>query len=186
MCNLKTLVESFKKTTYKKVQRSTVSYQQMLDFTTQELERYLNMYDQCFVEDQWAREIRNQIDNLIRRYHDYCIREKFGSHYVEVGAVKGEQVFEHVLPANLVRDMLIHKHLTIPQALNAPVCLVKKSSDLKLGKSGLTSRSPSNWNFFHRYKGLGSKFTTYNGQAVDLDTWTLEDHYKLFGIHNEV
>ena len=182
MSDLKTLVESFKKTTYKKVQRNNVSYQQMQDFTVQELERYLKMYDECFIEDQWAREIRNQIDNLIRRYHDYCIREKFGSHYVEVGAVKGQQVFEHVLPANLVRDMLIHKHLTIQQALNAPVCLVKKSSDLKLGKSGLTSRSPSNWNFFHRYRVLGSKFATYNGTPVDLDTWTLEDHYNLFGV----
>lgn len=183
MSNLKTLVESFKKTTYKRVQRNDQSYRQLLEFTVQELSRYLKLYDERFEEDQISREIRNQIDNLIRRYHEYAIQQRIGSHYTEVGVDQRECVFEHVLPANLVRDMLIHKHLTVLQALNAPVCLVKRSTDKKLSDSGLTSRSPSNWNFFHRYKGLMSSFTTYTGQPVDLDTWTLEDHYTLFNVN---
>ncbi len=45
------------------------------------------------------------LDHWIRRYHDYAIRGNIGSHYVASGIKQGETVFEHVIPANVVRDM---------------------------------------------------------------------------------
>ena len=91
-------------------------------------------------------------------------------------------MFEHVIPASEIRDMLIEEKITVNQALNAPTCLISKADDVILRKSGLGSSSPSRWFFFRRYQVLNSKFDTYNGQSVNLDNWTLEDHYRFFDI----
>jgi hypothetical protein len=183
MSNLKTLIESFVKRNYRKVQRNDKAYRQTLDITTRELERLLDLYNGCIEEDQTARLIRDSIDHWIRRYHDYTIRGNIGSHYVAVGIKQGETVFEHIIPANIVRDMLIEGKLSINQALNAPTCLISKLDDVILRKNGLVSSSPDNWHFFDRYNVLNAEFRTYNGQAIaDLHNWTLDEHYKFFNI----
>lgn len=183
MSNLKQLVESFVKRNYKKVQRNDRAYKQTLDITTSELERLLELYRGCIDEDQTARLVRDSIDHWIRRYHDYAIRGNIGSHYVASGIKQGETVFEHVIPANVVRDMLIQGKLSINQALNAPTCLISKTDDVILRKSGLVSSSPDNWHFFDRYSVLNCTFKTYNGQAIaDLHNWTLEEHFKFFNV----
>lgn len=183
MFNLKTLVESFVKRAYKKVQRNDKAYRQTLDITTSELERLLEMYRGCIDEDQTARLIRDSIDHWIRRYHDYVIRGSIGSHYIATGIVSGDTIFEHIIPANIVRDMLIGGRLTINQALNAPTCLISKVDDVILRKSGLAASSPDHWHFFDRYSVLNTTFKTYNGQEItDLHAWTLEKHFAFFNI----
>lgn len=182
MTDLQTLVESFAKKTYKKVQRGERSYRDTYTVTVSELERLVAMYKDCIDEDQTARLIRDSIDHWIRRYHDYAIRGDIGAHYRQLGIVQGKTVFEHVIPASEIRDMLIEGTLTVKQALNAPTCLISKDNDVKLRDLGLGASSPSRWFFFRRYLALGVGVTTYNGQAVNLDTWTLADHYQFFNI----
>ena len=184
MSTLQELVESFKEKGYKRVQRNADAYQLCEDFTTSELERYLDMYrNTVFADDMRARLIRDAIDHHLRRYHKYAIQGNIGSHYREAGVVDSDSTFEHVLPASSVRDMLIGGALTIKQALNAPTCLVKRSSDKILTGNGLVSSSPDNWFFFRRYEVLQSQFNSYNGQAItDMANWTLKDHFDLFGI----
>jgi 5-methylcytosine-specific restriction endonuclease McrA len=183
MQNLQTLVEGYQQTTYRRVQRNDLAYQQTWDYISSELDRKVKMYREQFEQNQTARLIRDDIDHLIRRYHGYCIEGSIGSHYQEQGVVHSDSVFEHVIPASNVRDMLIEGRLTVRQALNTPTCLVKKSSDKLLRQSGLASTSPNNYFFFKRYSVLNSQFVTYNGETVDnLNTWSLEDHYRLFNI----
>lgn len=183
MSNLKTLVEGYQHKNYKRVQRNDESYSQTLAFTVAELERLVSMYNEQFEENQTSRLIRDSIDHHIRRYHGYSIEGAIGSHYREIGVDIKQCVFEHVIPASSVRDMLIQGRLSIVQALNTPTCLIRKASDNILRESGLSSTSPSNWYFFRRYEGLQSKFETYNGQPIaDLHNITLEDHFKLFGV----
>lgn len=183
MSNLKQLVESFLKRNYRKVRRDDKAYRQTLDITTSELARLLEMYQTCIDEDQTARLIRDSIDHWIRRYHDYVIRGNIGSHYVAAGIKQGETVFEHIIPANIVRDMLIQGKLTINQALNTPTCLISKVDDEILRKSGLVSSTPNNWHFFDRYQVLNTKFKTWNGiEVTDLHQWTLEKHFEIFNV----
>lgn len=183
MSNLKTLVESFSKSNYRKVVRNETAYRQTLELTVTEVTRLLDLYRSCIAEDQTARLYRDSMDHWIRRYHDYAIRGNFGSHYVAEGIVKGNVVFEHVIPANIVRDMLIAGNLTIEQALNAPTCYISKDDDAVLAKNGLTSSSPDYWHFFDRYAVLNKKFKTYNGQTIDnLHSWTLEKHFEFFNV----
>lgn len=179
--NLKQLVESYSKRNYKKVNRNDRSYRQTLEITTSELERLLDLYRSCLEEDQTARLLRDSIDHWIRRYHDYAIRGNIGSHYVAEGIKQGDTIFEHVIPASSIRDMLLGNKLTINQALNAPTCLISKIDDVILRNNGLGSSSPDYWHFFDRYTVLNTKFKTYNGQEInDPHDWTLEKHYEFF------
>jgi hypothetical protein len=183
MSNLKTLIEGFRKKAYKRVQRSEHSYKQTDDFITSELERLLAKYSACLVEDQEARLTRDFIELAVRRYHEYSIAGKIGGHYRQFGVDEKNCIFEHIIPINSVVAMLIEGRLTINQALNTPTCLIKKEDDVILRESGLGSSSPDHWNFFKRYKVLNSQFKTYNGQIIsNLDSFTLEDHFTLFGI----
>jgi hypothetical protein len=185
MSNFQSLVEGYRKPERNKgVKRNDEAYRQCLTFTTQELERLLEIYrGTVYIEDMRARLLRDSIDHHIRRYHGYAIEGRIGSHYREVGVSEFDCIFEHVIPASSVRDMLIEGRLSIIQALNTPTCLIKKANDTVLRKSGLSKTSPDNWHFFKRYSVLNSKFETYNGQPiVDLNTWDLPQHYAFFGV----
>jgi hypothetical protein len=185
MSDIQTLVEGYKKRTRNHgVKRNDESYKQCLEFTKSELERLLKMYEGMLEEDMTARLIRDSIDHHIRRYHEYAVQGKIGSHYREVGVIENNSIFEHVIPASSVRDMLIEERLTINQALNTPTCLIKRSQDVKLTKNGLSKTSPNNWNFFQRYRVLDSQFTTHIGTPItNLETWSLEDHHNYFHIN---
>lgn len=183
MTDLKTLVEGYQHKNYKRVKRDDISYNQTFEFITLELKRLVSLYHEQFDENQTAALLRDSIDYYIRRYHDYSIRGAFGGHYREVGVDYKDSVFEHVIPASSVRDMLIQGRLTVNQALNTPTCRIKKSSDQMLQSLGLAATSPNNWFFFQRYSALNSNFETYNGQIIDSpQCLNLEDHFKLFNI----
>lgn len=183
MRNFKELIQSFVKSTPKRVVRNEMSYQQTSDFTIAELERLLTMYNSCIEEDQTARSIRDSMVYHIRHSNDYAIREKFGSHYRQDGVDEHNCTFEHIMPVNIVVSMLIEGRLTINQALNTPTCLISKDDDVILRERGLGSRTPDNWYFFRRYTVLNSSFKTYNGHVItNFNEYSLEDHFKLFGI----
>lgn len=184
MSELKELVEGYKKLSRNGgVKRNDTAYKQCLEFSSQELARLVEMYNSVLEEDMTARLIRDSIDHHIRRYHGYAIDGKFGSHYREVGVSNSDCIFEHVIPASSVRDMLIEGRLSINQALNTPTCLIKKSSDKKLSENGLVKYSPNNWKFFSRYAIIDSKFVTFNDQVIpNINEWTLEDHFKFFNV----
>jgi hypothetical protein len=184
MSKLQTLIEGYKKRSRNRgVKRNDESYKQCLEFTKSELERLLKMYKGMLEEDMTARLIRDSIDHHIRRYHEYAVQGKIGSHYREVGVIESQSIFEHVIPASSVRDMLIEGRLTINQALNTPTCLIKKSQDTELRKNGLSNTSPNNWYFFQRYRVLNSQFTTNIGTLItDLEAWSLKDHNDYFQV----
>jgi hypothetical protein len=184
MSEFKTLVEGFSPVTYSRVQRGDQAYKETYELTVSELERLVRMYRQLTQVGQTARLIRDSIDHWIRRYHGYAIEGSIGSHYVQVGVDKNDCVFEHVIPAAKVRDMLLQGILTVHQALNTPTCLISNRNDDILRDEGHVSSSPDYWHFFDRYAVFDdAKFTTYNGQVIsDLHEWTLDKHFEFFGI----
>lgn len=170
------------------VKRNDTAYEQALSTTMEELERLLTLYrDTVFQEDMRARLLRDSMDHWIRRYQKYSVQGKIKSHYCQrsVSLSAADTIFEHVIPAAVVRDKLILGHLTINQALNVPTCRVSRATDAALRNKGLHDSTPDGWFFFQRYKlavpDIGIE--TYNGQVIsDLDAWTLKDHYNFFGI----
>jgi hypothetical protein len=170
------------------VKRNDKAYEQALSTTTEELERLVDLYrTTVFEEDMRARLIRDSIDHHIRRYHKYAVQGKIESHYHQKGVSlkPSDTIFEHVIPAATVRDKLIDGTLSINQVLNVPTCRVARTTDDALRRKGLHDNTPDGWFFFKRYKLAVDdiKIESYNGQPVtDLDTWTLQDHFDLFGI----
>jgi len=75
------LLEGWTPPDHPRVKRSGASYQQTEDFIRAELERWVSRYRELETHDQTARLIRDEIDDLLRRYHEYCIQQNQGAHY---------------------------------------------------------------------------------------------------------
>lgn len=182
MSDRQSLLEGWAPANHPKVKRSGASYQQTDDFVRAELERWLHRYRELETHDQTARLIRDEIDDLLRRYHGYCIEENEGAHYREVGLTPESQVeFEHIIPAKVARDALLTGRMTISDALNIPTCDLSREKHRELAGSGLAKTTPDPYWFWRRYRDLGIRIETRDGTPVDLETWNLDTHYDHFG-----
>ena len=181
-------IESFQDFEQARAVRNKASYKETDVFIKQELERYLLMYQQVSGQNQTSRLIRDQIDNLLRRYHGYMINGSIGGHYREVGLTsKKGTVLEHVIPAKTVRNLLIKQVITIDQALNSPLCVISTKSDSVLRKNKFVKHTPNIWFFWQRYSILSINIETHDGVAVDQSQWDLSHHWNYFniGLQNE-
>ena len=186
MNDTKSLIESFKDFEPARVARNGQSYQETYLFIERELNRYLREYAKIMRMNQTARLIRDQIDGLLRRYHGYMIQGKYGAHYRQVGLQdKDGNVFEHVIPARTVRNMLISGVITIPQALNSPTCIIDQTANSRLGKLKLSKKTPNGWYFWQRYRDLGIEVETFDHTLVDQSTWDLAQHWDYFSVNEK-
>jgi len=181
---LKESLSKFTKADYAKVKRSNITHAESLIIAVDELDRLVERYNRNEHTAQTGRLLRDSMDHWIRRYHGYVIEGGIGAHYTEVGVDLKNCIFEHVIPAAKVRDMLIQGILTTAQALNTPTCFISKSNDRLLREHKRVSSSPDYWQFFKRYNVFDTttKFTTHTGKEIDINKWTLQDHFNLFGI----
>jgi len=178
---LKEALENFTQPVYVRTKRSTESYATTAAYVTENLRRLVELYRTTKNDEQTYRLIRDDIDNSLRRYHQYCIKENIGAHYFERG-LEGNGIFEHMVPASTIRDMLIAQVITPEQACNMPTCRLSKANDDKLREAGWASKTPDIYNFWKRYEysfDTENLFETYDGIEVDLNM-TLDDHFKRF------
>lgn len=180
---LKENLDKFTKADYTKVRRDQLTHADSFIIAVTELDRLIALIKNKN-SPQTARLLRDSMDHWIRRYHGYVIKGGIGSHYTEVGIDPNNSIFEHVIPAAKVRDMLIQGVLTTAQALNTPTCFISKENDQLLREHNRVSSSPDYWQFFRRYDVFNNnvKFQTHNGQAISISTWTLQDHFEYFNI----
>ena len=184
MVSLKESMQGFVQTNPTNVKRNGDSYDKTHKFVNRVLQFSVFAYSRLKSLDMTARLLRDLMDWALRRYHEYCILQNFGAHYREVGVkVKKGNVFEHVFPARLARDLLIHGIFNREQAMNVPTCLLSKKKDELLNKK-YSKTTPDPYYFFRRYElGIpGVKIETIHGHPVDLHNWTMDDHFKLFNI----
>jgi hypothetical protein len=179
---LRESLESFIAPVYGKTKRSAETYATLSAYCTRNIHRLVGEYNSTKNDAQLLREIRNDLDNYIRRYHEYCIEERdnMKAHYYEVGA-DDECDFEHLIPASRIRDLLLADKITIEQALNAPTVRLSRVKHMMLKDAGWAKSTPNMWIPFKRYTNVfEAKYTTYDGTAIDPDTWTLDQHYSYF------
>lgn len=183
---LKDAVEGFEEINYRQVmvERNEDAYRITDEFIRAEVARLVDMYRNLSVLDQRARLIRDGIDLYLRRGHGYTIEGKIGSHYREIGVDVNNCIFEHMIPQSRIRDLLIQDRISLKQAMNPPTCLISKTHDVELSKSGYNNKTPSYWHFFDRYtRVFDAQYETFNGQAIaDPHNWNLGQHYVFFGV----
>jgi hypothetical protein len=179
---LKESLQQFTAPVYGKTQRSPATYQTLADRCKQKLAELKKEYVEVKNDQQLLREIRNDIDYYLRRYHEYCIkqRDSMGAHYHEVGA-DDECDFEHLIPAARIRDLLLANAITVEQALNAPTVRLSRAKHAQLKEAGWASTTPNMWVPFVRYSQVfDAKFETHDGTQIDTESWTLEQHFNYF------
>lgn len=175
-------INEFQPPVYGRTRRTADTYRTVARHCARHLDLLIEEYKTIRNDQQLLREVRNDIDYYLRRYHEYCIRQRdgMGAHYREIGA-DDDVDFEHLIPAARIRDMLLSGVITVEQALNAPTVVLSRDKHRLLKESGWASHTPDMWFPFHRYTQIFSaKFETYDGTVVDPDTWTLSQHYTYF------
>lgn len=175
-------INKFVTPVYGRTQRSPETYKTVASYCSTNLVERVSQYHGVTNNQQLLREIRNDIDYYLRRYHEYCIqqRDSMGAHYHEVGAEEFTD-FEHLIPAARIRDLLLAGLLTVQQALNAPTVKLSRSKHVMLKDAGWASNTPDMWLPFRRYSQVfAADFTTFDGYKIDPDQWTLQDHYDYF------
>ena len=179
---LKESLEQFVPPVYGKTKRSGNTYLTVVTRCSNKLSILVEEYLSVKNDQQLLREIRNDIDYYLRRYHEYCIKQRneIKAHYHEIGA-DDKTDFEHLIPAARIRDLLLAGVLTIQQALNAPTVRLSRHKHKLLGEAGWSSSTPDMWLPFSRYSQIfDAEFQTCDGTPVDSNTWTLEKHYSYF------
>ena len=178
---LKNRIKNFREPVYTRIKRSSETYQATADYVVEKLSILTDEYLYTRNNQQKSRLIRDDIDRALRRYHQYCIEQNFGAHYVQVD-LDEKGIFEHMIPNSTVRDLLLHGVISPIQACNMPTCKLSKSNDVLLREKGWGSRTPDIYNFWQRYVNcfeVVGNFTTHDGVSVD-PNMTLDDHFKMF------
>jgi hypothetical protein len=179
---LKESLEQFVAPVYGKTKRTLDTYRTVADYCRCNLIRLVDEYHAVQNNQQLLREIRNDIDTYLRRYHEYCIQQRDGmkAHYHEVGA-DDECDFEHLIPAARIRDLLLAAAISVEQALNAPTVRLSRVKHHLLKEAGWSSTTPDMWLPFRRYSQVfEAKYETHDGTMIDPKTWTLEQHFNYF------
>ena len=179
---LKESLDQFTAPVYGKTRRTVETYQTVASYCTGNLIRLVAEYNAVQNDQQLMREIRNDIDTYLRRYHEYCIQQRDGmkAHYHEVDADE-DCDFEHLIPAARIRNLLLVSAISVEQALNAPTVRLSRSKHAALKDAGWASNTPDMWLPFKRYTQVfDATYETHDGTAIDPDTWTLEQHFDYF------
>lgn len=180
--NLQESLDQFIAPVYGKTKRTAETYQTVARRCAGKIAELVAEYRSTRNDQQLLREIRNDIDYYLRRYHEYCIKQRDGmqAHYHEIGA-DDDTDFEHLIPAARIRDLLLAGVLSVEQALNAPTVRLSRVKHKQLGEAGWSSATPDMWLPFRRYSQVfAADFQTHDGTPVDPETWTLEKHYQCF------
>lgn len=179
--NLRERIEQFCEPVYVRVQRTAETYSATAVYVQRRLAQLVEEYCSTRNDQQTLRLIRDDIENALRRYHNYCIKENIGAHYVDP-ELEDNGIFEHMVPARTIRDLLIHNVITAEQACNMPTCRLSKHKDDLLREAGWASRTPDIYNFWLRYKYCFDLigFSTYDGVPVEPESWNLDSHFEYF------
>ena len=180
-------IRKFQTPVYNRVSRSPQTYNTVARRCRTQLELLKAEYhavvpEQEFDASQVRREIRNDMDVAMRRYHKYCIKERDGmkAHYHEIGA-DDDCDFEHLIPGKIIRDMYLFDEIDVDHVLNAPTVRLSRAKHVQLKDTGWDDDTPNIWLPFERYTNVfAATYQTHDGTAVDPLTWTLEKHYNYF------
>lgn len=178
--NLQESIENFRQPVYVRTRRSPETYAATAKYVVRRLNELCNEYDATRNDQQTARLIRDDVDNALRRYHEYCIKQNIGAHYIDQHC-EDNGIFEHIVPNRLVRDMLLHDVITPEQACNMPTCRLSGDKDVLLREAGWTSRTPDIYNFWTRYTNcfpVDGVFVTHDGVEVS-SAMTLDQHFDM-------
>ena len=166
---------------YEKVERRVETvYVKTEDYIREKLKYLVDEYG-SLGSLQEKRLCRDLIDYSLRRFHQYAIQQRFKAFYFE-SPQPDRIVFEHIIPASTLRDLLLDKKIDVHHSLYPPIANISRNNDKKLRDAGLVSNNKDLWHPFKRYLTSGifasSKIVDCFDNEIDPNSFTLSEHYN--------
>ena len=148
-----------------------------------ELAGYIDKMKQDLFDDRWSQATKKHIKTSLVLYIRSMQKQlaPMGYHY-KAQDMEGKQHLEHVIPQNKIVTAYLHDKLSAEMVLQMPLCLIDDVDKHILEGDWQTA---GNWQYpFRRYKlaGYTKIIKDVRGNVVDLDTYTLKDHFKMLGV----
>lgn len=165
---------------YEKVRRTETIYDETENYIREKLNSLVDEYS-SLGSLQEKRLCRDLIDYSLRRFHQYSVQQRFKAFYFE-SPQPDRIVFEHIIPASTLRDLLLDKQIDVHHALYPPIANISRNNDQKLREAGLVSINGNLYYPFKRYVTSGifasSKIVDCFDNEIDPNSFTLSDHYN--------
>jgi hypothetical protein len=148
-----------------------------------ELAEYIDHMKQDLFDDRWSQGTKKHIKTSLVLYVRSMQKQlaPMGYHYRADG-IEGKQHLEHVIPQNRIINAYLQGLITAEQALQMPLCMISDADKHILEGDWQQS---GNWQYpFRRYVSAGytRKIRSVNGNEINMDLHTLEDHFQMLGV----
>ena len=148
-----------------------------------ELASYIDHMKFDLFQEGWSQATKKHIKTSLVLYIRSMQKQlaPMGYHYKAVG-IKGKQHLEHVIPQNKIINAYLHDKLSARWVLQMPLCLIDDADKHILEGDW---QQAGNWEYpFRRYKlaGYTKTIRDVRGKVVDLETYTIQDHFKMLGV----
>jgi len=147
-----------------------------------ELAEYIDHMKADLFDDRWSQATKKHIKTSLVLYIRSMQKQlaPMGYHY-KAQDIQGKQHLEHVIPQNKIITAYLHDKISSEVVLQMPLCLIDDADKHILEGDWQTA---GNWEFpFRRYvaAGYSNKILSVNGVVVDMDTYSLSDHFQMLG-----
>ena len=147
-----------------------------------ELAEYIDQMKQDLFDEKWSQGTKKHIKTSLVLYIRSMQKQlaPMGYHYRADG-IEGKQHLEHVIPQNRIINAYLHGLITASQVLQMPLCMISDSDKHILEGDWQQS---GNWQYpFRRYISAGYTrgILSVTGKKIDLEQYTLEDHFHMLG-----
>ena len=148
-----------------------------------ELADYIDHMKADLFNDCWSQVTKKHIKTSLVLYIRSMQKQlaPMGYHY-RAQDITGKQHLEHVIPQNKIITAYLHDKISSQLALQMPLCMIDDTDKHILEGDWQTA---GNWQYpFRRYKlaGFTKVIRDVRGNVIDLDTYTLDDHFKMLGV----
>ena len=148
-----------------------------------ELAGYVDQMKADLFNSKWSQATKKHIKTSLVLYIRTMQKQlaPMGHHY-KAQDMEGKQHLEHVIPQNKIITAYLHDKLSAQLVLQMPLCLIDDADKHILEGDWQTA---GNWEWpFRRYKlaGYSKIIKDVRGNTINLETYTLHDHFKMLGV----
>jgi len=148
-----------------------------------ELADYIDRMKADLFDNRWSQATKKHIKTSLVLYIRSMQKQlaPMGYHY-RAQDMAGKQHLEHVIPQNKIITAYLHDKISAELALQMPLCMIDDADKHILEGDWQTA---GNWQYpFRRYKlaGFTKIIKDVRGNQVDLDNYTLDDHFAMLGV----
>ena len=148
-----------------------------------ELANYIDHIKTDLFDDRWSQATKKHIKTSLVLYIRSMQKQlaPMGYHY-KAQDMDGKQHLEHVIPQNKIVTAYLHDKIPAQMVLQMPLCLIDDADKHILEGDW---QQAGNWEYpFRRYKlaGYTKTIRDVRGKVVDLETYTIQDHFKMLGV----